>query len=335
LIYKETMHRATQERESSNPNSPPNSPPKLQKPVRKRLGLSAKTILTTVLPVFILGIFVVLLLTLQRVNTLETLGRTLADSVVRILATTLDVQDLTLVNTQLQAAVSSENVAFVDVRPSGAAVRFFTSKDPNTDWSLLRLYDQFLKETPGSRHFKYTDTRAAQYRQILQQSRAGNTGARKDVQEHLQDALNRLTPLEGQVTDLQVIEVEVYVTPAGARNVRFVGEARPAGEKLFDLGIGVIDKSVRDLLDAQLGSILLLTALALLGTLALAVWFGRRLVRPVLALTAAVNHISLGKMDAPMPQQDGDELADLAESVDRLRVSLVMALNRLRPKGPL
>lgn len=323
------MHRATRENDTPRP---PTSPHSNAAKRRRRLGLNTKTLLTTVLPVFLMGIFVVLLLTLQRVNTLETLGRSLADSGVRILATTLDVQDLTLVNTQLQAAVSSENVAFVDVRPSGAAVRFFTSKDPDTDWLLLRQYDDFLKQTPGSSHFRYLDTRAAQYRQILEEAR--NNGSRPDVQQHLEDTLNRLLPLEGQSRDLQVIQVEVYATPTGGRRVRSLEQDQPPGQKLFDLGIGVIDKQVRDLLDLQLRSVLLLTALALLGTLALAVWFGQRLVRPILSLTEAVNRISLGKLDAPIPQQDGDELSDLAESVERLRVSLVLALRRLRPKGP-
>ena len=323
------MHRATRERDLSRPPATPEGAPSAR---RKRFGLSAKTLLTTVLPVFMMGIFVVLLLTLQRANTLETLGRSLADSVVRILATTLDVQDLTLVNTQLQAAVSSENVAFVDVRPSGAVLRFFTSKDPETDWLLLRQYDAFLKRTPNSRHFQFQDSRASEYRRILEQVRS--TGARADVQEHLQATLSRLTTLEGRAEDLQVIEVEVYASPTGGRRVRARDQAKPEGQKLFDLGIGVVSKPVRDLLDLQLRRVLLLSALALLGTLALAVWFGRRLVRPVLALTEAVNRISLGVMDAPIPRQDGDELADLAESVERLRVSLKLALSRLRPRGP-
>jgi len=333
------MHRATQEpdasRAFSNPiPGPVPNPESQQAPPGKprRFGLSAKTLLTSVLPVFVMGIFVVLLLTLQRANTLETLGRSLANSAVRILATTLDVQDLTLVNTQLQAAVSSDNVAFVDVRPTGAAVRFFTSKDPDTDWLLLRQYDEFLKRNPGSRHFRYTDARAGQYRRILEQAKT--SGAKPDVQEHLQATLKRLEPLEGRAVDLQVIELEVYASPLGGRRVRSPGEPRPEGQKLFDLGIGVVDQSVRELLDVQLRSVLLLSALALLGTLALAVWFGRRLVRPVLALTEAVNRISLGRLDAPIPRQDGDELADLAESVERLRVSLKLALSRLRPKGP-
>jgi len=55
-----------------------------------------------------------------------------------------------------------------------------------------------------------------------------------------------------------------------------------------------------------------------------------RAMRPVVALTAAADQISLGEaLDAPIKPTSGDEIGRLTKSIDRLRASMKAALSRL------
>ena len=49
-------------------------------------------------------------------------------------------------------------------------------------------------------------------------------------------------------------------------------------------------------------------------------------------LTEAANRISLGELDAPIAVQAEDEIGTLAESLDRMRISLKQAIERLRKR---
>jgi methyl-accepting chemotaxis protein len=54
------------------------------------------------------------------------------------------------------------------------------------------------------------------------------------------------------------------------------------------------------------------------------------LVRPILDMVRAADRMSTGDLDRPLPPMDVDELATLASSLDRLRISLRAAMARLR-----
>lgn len=56
----------------------------------------------------------------------------------------------------------------------------------------------------------------------------------------------------------------------------------------------------------------------------------RRAVQPVVALTGAANQISLGEaLDQPLRSDSVDEFGQLTKAIDRLRVSMKAAMNRL------
>lgn len=295
----------------------------------RRVGLRVKALAITVLPVLLMGALIALILTAQRTAALGVVARSLATSVARVLATTLDVQDLQLVNTQLQAAVSSQSVAFVNVQPEGQVLRFFVSKAPETDWYLRAQYDRFLREHPGEDRFLWRDDRAQRYREALAQlpPNANARGARA----HLGDTAARLDATEGQLQRFQIVHLEVYGLPSGQRNLRFPGQARPAGTRLFQLDIGVVNDDITALMDRQLHLVLLACVLVVAGAALLAWLAAGQLVRPILAVTAATDRISLGDIDTPVRVDTSDELRDLGQAVERLRVSLQLALRRLRP----
>ena len=74
------------------------------------------------------------------------------------------------------------------------------------------------------------------------------------------------------------------------------------------------------------------TLVALIMAIAGAVVAARRLTRPIEELTEAANRISLGELDVPIAVRTDDEIGTLGESLDRMRISLKQAIERLRKR---
>jgi HAMP domain-containing protein len=311
-------------------------------PARSRLrpgrGLLARLLTLTVLPVLLVGLFVAALLGAQRLIALRAIDDSLASTVARILATTLDVRELPQVTTQLQAAVSAQNVAFVDVRPAGDTVRFFRSKTPETDWALRAAYDEATAARPGDHRFVFRDTRAELYRDAASQVDS------PEVRARLNAYAARLTP---QDQTYQVIRAEVYEDAGGRRTLRFAddgqprdrppGDAAPGSRLIFALGVGVNNAEIEALLGRQQWLVVGACLLAALLAAALAWRATGRIVRPIVALTRAADRLSLGELQQPVtldgPARTITELSELTQAIERLRTSLALALSRLRPGG--
>ena len=74
--------------------------------------------------------------------------------------------------------------------------------------------------------------------------------------------------------------------------------------------------------------LILLCAAALLVAV-LGIVFSRRLVQPIVALTAAADRMSLGELQTPIAGGGNDELAVLSKSLERVRKSMRAAMSRL------
>ena len=299
-------------------------------------GLLARLLAITVLPVLGVGLFVVLLLGVQRVSALQAIDDSLAGTVARILATTLDVSELPQVVSQLQAAVSAENVVFVDVRPAGDTVRFFRSKTPETDWALRAAYDEAVQTRPGDHRFVFHDQRA-----LLYQGAASQVGS-PEVRQRL-NAFAATLKAQDQV--MQVIRAEVYEDAGGRRTLRFAEDGQPAslllaapGSRLiFTLGVGVNNAEIEALISRQQGLVIGACTLAALLAAGLAWRATRRIVRPIVQLTRAADRLSLGELGEAVsleaPARAVTELSELAQAIERLRTSLALAMSRLRPQS--
>jgi len=92
------------------------------------------------------------------------------------------------------------------------------------------------------------------------------------------------------------------------------------------------DEAFAPLLSAQKDAVVVVvSALVLIVVLALSL--SRRLARPICELTKVAENISLGKLDAKVAEiLRGDEIGALARAIERLRVSVQMAFERLRAK---
>jgi HAMP domain-containing protein len=58
--------------------------------------------------------------------------------------------------------------------------------------------------------------------------------------------------------------------------------------------------------------------------------FSRRMIQAIQAIVDAANAISRGDMDVPIDVEQGGEIGELAQAIDRMRTSLRAAIERLR-----
>lgn len=70
----------------------------------------------------------------------------------------------------------------------------------------------------------------------------------------------------------------------------------------------------------------------LLLAIGVAIFAAQRLTRPIIELTQASNNISLGQLDQAIQLKTDDEIGELAEALERMRISLKQALERLRAR---
>jgi len=78
--------------------------------------------------------------------------------------------------------------------------------------------------------------------------------------------------------------------------------------------------------------VVVVTVLVAVAAVVLALYLSRGIIQPVLVLSAAADSISRGDLDVPIAVTSGDEIGDLAESVERMRASLKAAIERLRAR---
>jgi methyl-accepting chemotaxis protein len=78
----------------------------------------------------------------------------------------------------------------------------------------------------------------------------------------------------------------------------------------------------------------ILIGVAILLVIGVAFLFGQQLTRPIRQLTAITQELSNGKLDVAIPQTTrSDEIGSLARAIERLGISMQMAMDRLRKKA--
>lgn len=93
--------------------------------------------------------------------------------------------------------------------------------------------------------------------------------------------------------------------------------------------VGLWADSVQEDVRNTLLPIIILTAICLGIGAALSVFIAGTSVKPIIELAAAADAISRGQLDAPIVARTGDEIGELARSIERMRASLKAAIARL------
>lgn len=98
------------------------------------------------------------------------------------------------------------------------------------------------------------------------------------------------------------------------------------------IGVQVKQSWFNAVLNKVLLIILLIVLVFILGAIGVAIFAAQKLTKPIIELTEASNNISLGKLDESIQIKSDDEIGQLAEALERMRISLKQALDRLRSK---
>lgn len=98
------------------------------------------------------------------------------------------------------------------------------------------------------------------------------------------------------------------------------------------IGVGVKDSYFNSVLYTSLLIIAVATLVFLALGVGLAVYLSQQLTQPITQLTEAANRISLGELDDPISVSSNDEIGQLGESLERMRISLKQAIERLRSR---
>lgn len=141
------------------------------------------------------------------------------------------------------------------------------------------------------------------------------------------DALER-----AWATDATRLEAEGGLVQVGGG--QFVAAISPvkdaSGKRLGSVMVGLQGNVVWNELWSVLTPILIVLGLALGLAAAFATGLSARLLRPILAATDQANRISLGDLDRQIEPTSNDEIGDLLNSLERMRVSLKSMVSRLR-----
>jgi HAMP domain-containing protein len=268
-----------------------------------RTSLRTKLVASSLVPVLFIGLSALSLLAINVPRGLNELDQSRAQQLASALVVDLQPAETLRNNQHLREAVqtSGGDIAFVDLAiPNDPKQSMFISNEISTDVQGSQAFNTF-KSTPEFQVQK----------------------------PHWQ------TPgiVEGA---LEIFKAQVFEDSIGKRTMQFanqLGEFKAPSatdKKIFDVSFGYSTARAQSIILQQLGLMSALIGLVLASAAGLALLFSRSLSKSIIRLTEAADTISLGEFDVPVEKRSNDELGDLAEALERMRLSLRAALERLR-----
>ena len=278
----------------------------------RRGSLRTNLILMTLIPLLGLGLAITAYLYATLPQSYFDLANNNIDRFVLSLSSTLnEYGDGGTLKTNLNNIVSQKefSIGMIDVEPSATSGidPIFASRYPETADALEKEFDAFRKTLPGQ--------------SINPSFEATSFGTNANEV-------------------LTIVWADVYQQPNGQRRVVFdSGEIYTPdskeisqGNKIFRVNVGWLKQKSQNTALSHVLLILGIIGFGIALAVALATLFASRLAQPIVALTQAADRISLGELETPVTSDQNNELGDLAAAVERMRVSLKSALERLRKR---
>ena len=265
-------------------------------PVQRRRGsLAAKVLSVTVLPLLIVGLSLIAYLQTQLTQESVRLEKRNAQEVIQVaiggLGTQTTAADL--------ARVLRSPVAFVRYTDAQGN-KTFVARDTTNQAAIQSALAQL--ET-------------AQPTQVQSGGELGAMSVPELPNEAFQiHAASILTDTNG-VAYAKFADFTSTIVPA---------TAKPAGTAVF--GFESKGFQLTEQLVNTVGFIMLAIAIVTL----ISQVFARQLIDPIVKLTRTADRLSLGELDLPVSASSNDEMGDLAEALERMRLSLKSAIERLR-----
>ena len=265
-------------------------------PVQRRRGsLAAKVLSVTVLPLLIVGLSLVAYLQTQLTQESVRLEKRNAQEVIQVAIGGLGTQ------------TSAADLARV-LRSPVAFVRY--------------------TDAQGSKTFVARDTT----NQAAIQSALAQLETAQPAQVQSGGELGAMTVPELPNETFQIFAASVLTDPNGVAYAKFAdfastippATAKPSGTAVF--GFESKGFQLTEQLVNTVGFIMLAIAIVTL----ISQVFARQLIDPIVKLTRTADRLSLGELDVPVSASSNDEMGDLAEALERMRLSLKSAIERLR-----
>ena len=315
-------------REPANPTSVMMMDPSLD-PVRRsrRSSLSRRVLLSTLLPLGLFTLVTLSFLVYALPRAQSQLITENAQAVAVAVGSSLNVTDQNTVYAQLDALIKRSAVGFVQVNlPDGTT--FFRSKNAYTDGPLSEQIAAWVQQHPGNSTFVQSGSPADSYRyqlSVLEQVGAGASNQANALRSSVADPANQtsstVTYLLSGISVTQNAQAERLVTQ---------GIKPTGGTPLYSIVVGVPGDAAFAQLRNTLLLILGVALLAFIVAALLAARTARLVVQPIERLVLAADAISMGDLDRPVTVERNDEIGDLAQALERMRLSLEAAMGRLR-----
>ncbi|AWN23340.1 HAMP domain-containing protein [Deinococcus irradiatisoli] len=297
--------------------------------VGRRRPLSRRMAIASVTPLAVYTALTLSTLAVVLTSAQRTLISNSAAAVAAAVGSVLNTTDQNTVNQQLGTLLNQGSVGFVQVElPDGTT--FFRSQTPGVDSVLGERVGSWVTKNPVSGVFVQNQTPAELYNVQLQQLvsvGAEDSEPAAALKRAIEDPENRTIDNR----NYQVERIGVYAKEDGTR------ETRPASQKspntlLYRIAVGVpIDADQAQLRNTLLTLLVAGLAAMLVGA-ALAARAARRVVLPIERLVKAADAISLGDLTHSVRPEANDEVGDLAQALERMRLSLDAAMERLRKR---
>jgi HAMP domain-containing protein len=302
----------------------------------RRFSLRWKLMLAAIVPIILLAI-----------TTLYIAGSSINSSTTRLLSQVGDNLSLTLAS-EMSAYIAENNLDLTVNADRGRLSRYFNQRVSAITPALHETAGMHLTDDHGNRM-------AGIWGPQLHRSATVARGFPYNILENLNLIEKPAVSIEGTTQRLRQIEdrfretTEKAVANASfgdsaaklaaslpARTVTFesfymIGMplANDAGTVHVILTEENIAQTSSNVLRPIIFAAAIAVALGLLFTVLLAVG----LSRSIRHLASVADRISLGELDEPVEIKGNDEIRDVSESLERMRVSLQSAINRLRKRG--
>lgn len=293
---------------------------------RPRRSLAQQVTISSLVPLALATGITMALLGLLLPNLQQQLIRQNAQAVAAAVGTSIDVTNQAAVNSQLDSLLGNSSVGFVRVElPDGTG--FFRSRNAAMDSTLQTTVANFLKDSPDGEVLRFNLSPAAAYKEQLQRLEdvgAGETPQAETLRQQIADPANSRVDRDNYV----VSRLGVFSNDQGQRLAS--NESEENGTLLYRVAVGVSNAQGQANLRNTLLLIFGVSLLALaLGAL-LAQRTARRLTAPIERLVKAADAISMGDLSQPVRAERNDEIGDLSQALERMRLSLEAAMERLR-----
>lgn len=231
------------------------------------------------------------------------------------------------IDPQLQALVNNSSVGFVQVELRDGS-RYFSSQTPKVGDLLNAQVSNWLVENPNSAVFRDSISPAKLYRDQANEMRTMG-GTANDV-----DKLEKLAadPSNQAVTNVNYIVQQITVMNKDGRRVVSSERTSEADAEnvLYTVAVGVENGQPQAALRRTLFLVMFVSLLALAIAAYLALRAARAVVQPIEELVRVADAISMGDLSRPVRAERNDEIGDLAQALERMRLSLDSAMERLR-----